>query len=147
MEKHLQQHLHRLRHCLHHHPTGHPALLVSRPDYTPVLKESGVLLLPASFICPHPNRLLHVFIVLSPFPLQDLTLHGGLPAGALSRLLRLLLLQLHDGGATAAAYLLGLPHSAHGPQIHNWKGECSGGPTTFNSRTSPSSLAYQQASC
>jgi len=34
---------------------------VSRPDYTPVLKESGVLPLPTSFICPYPNPLLRVF--------------------------------------------------------------------------------------
>lgn len=51
MEKHLQQHLHRLRHCLHHHPTGHPALLVSSiPDYIPV-KKSGILSL-ALFVYP-----------------------------------------------------------------------------------------------
>lgn len=79
--------------------------------------------------------------------MQDLALHGGLPLGALSCFLRLLLLQFHDGSATAAAYLLGLPHSAHGPQVHNWKGDCSVGPTPLNSRNSPDSLPYEQASC
>lgn len=136
MEKHLQQHLHRLRRCLHHHPTGHPALLVSRPDDTAVLKQSGVLLLP-----PHLSVLVPpascVHSPVPPVPWQDPALHGGLPAGALPRLLRLLLLQLHDGSASAASYLLGLPHPAHGPQIRNWKGECSEGPTTFNSGTRP----------
>lgn len=54
---------------------------------------------------------------------QDPALHPGVPAGALSCLLWLLLLQCHDGSATDAACLLGLPHFAHGPQVHNWKGE------------------------
>ncbi|KAL2307029.1 hypothetical protein Nmel_004983 [Mimus melanotis] len=79
LEEHLQQHLHRLRCRLHHHPPGHPALL-------------------------------------------DHALHRVLPAGSLPRLLRILLLQLHDGGAAVAAHLLGLPHHPHGPEVHNWKG-------------------------
>lgn len=117
MEKHLQQHLHRLRHRLHHHPTGHPALLVSgRPDCAPLLVKAGHV--------PPPSPFLSVLTILSlpPGP-QDPALHRGVPTGALPRLLRLLLLQFHDGSATGAAYLLGLPHFAHGPQVHNWKGE------------------------
>lgn len=55
--------------------------------------------------------------------LLDPALHRGVPTGALPRLLRLLLLQFHDGSTADAAYLLGLPHIAHGPQVHNWKGE------------------------
>lgn len=127
MEKHLQQHLHRLRHCLHHHPTGHPALLVSRkPDYTPVLKKSGVLPPPAHLSILYLNPFLSVCTILSLLSCpQDPALHRGVPTGALSCLLWLLLLQFHDGSATAAAYLLGLPHFAHGPQVHNWKGEGS----------------------
>ena len=71
------------------------------------------------------DPLLSVLTVLvSPHP-KDPALHAGVPTGALSRLLWLLLLQFHDGSATAAAYLLGLPHFAHGPQVHNWKGNAS----------------------
>ncbi|XP_036761118.2 ceramide synthase 2 isoform X3 [Manis pentadactyla] len=57
----------------------------------------------------------------SDYLLEDTALHCGVPTGALSCLLWLLLLQFHDGSATDAAYLLGLPHFAHGPQVHNWK--------------------------
>lgn len=65
MEKHLQQHLHRLRHRLHHYPTGHPALLVSRPVYTPLLKESGALPLPLAVLIPAASSTSSVFPVLS----------------------------------------------------------------------------------
>lgn len=65
------------------------------------------------------------FTVFLPSYAQDPALHCGVPAGTLSCLLRLLLLQFHDGRATNAAYLLGLPHFADGPQVHNWKGEGS----------------------
>lgn len=85
-------------------------------------------------------------VLVFPHP-KDPALHAGVPTGALSRLFWLLLLQFHDGSATAAADLLGLPHFAHGPQVHNWKGMVcphSVGPTTLNSRNGPNSLPYQQ---
>lgn len=60
-------------------------------------------------------------------PPQDHALHRGVPPGTLPGLLRLLLLQRHDGSAAAAAHLLGLPHHPHGTQVHNWKGKGGGG--------------------
>lgn len=65
----------------------------------------------------------HGHVYNLPLNPQDPTLHDDIPTGALPCLLWLLFLQFYDGSATDAPYLLGLLHSAYGPQVHNWKGE------------------------